>query len=141
MALYEYVCKSCGYEFEELKSIKNSDDLVTCKICGAPADKKMSLFASVVAGGSPNEPVDISIGREANKRWQSYHDRQTARRKDKTLTTVDIPKSKDGKYMPVMALGGGKDRERRQEYSVALQGHREERMKKGRSQFSDPGLF
>jgi len=141
MALFEYACKSCGYEFEELRSVRNSNDLVLCKKCGAPADKKMSPFASVIVGGSSNEPVDMSIGREANRRWQLYHDRQTQRRKDKTLTTIEIPKAKDGKYMPVMALGGNKDREKRQEYSVALQDHREERIKRGRSQFNEPGPF
>jgi len=141
MALYEYVCKSCGYQFEELKTQKEVDSLVLCKLCGAPADKKMSSFAAVVAGGTSNEPVDMSIGREANKRWQQYHDRQVHRRKGRTLAPITVPKDKNGKFMPVMALGGNDDRVHRKEYSEALQGHREERMKKGRPQFSEPGPF
>jgi len=141
MPLYEYECKSCGYVFEDLKNSKEDSSTAPCKKCGFSAEKLVSTFSSVVAGGSSNEPVDMSIGREANKRWQSYTDRQSKRRSGKVLEEVSLPKSKDGKFMPVMALGDNKDRGNRKDYTVALQEHRQDRVKRGMSQFSEPGPF
>jgi hypothetical protein len=101
----------------------------------------MSNFAAVVAGGSPVETADMTIGREANKRWQHYHDRQSKRRGDKELKNFDLPKTRDGKYMPVMALGEKKTVEGRKEYVDALQAHRKDRAKKGIPQFNSVGAF
>jgi len=136
MPLYEYECGACGYVFEELRSGKEVVDAVPCKKCGKESQKKLSKFSSVIAGGSTVEPIDMTIGRESNQRWQQYHDRQSERRKGKNIESFDLPKSKDGKYMPVMALGGKVEKEKRTEYTTALQEHREERQKKGISQFS-----
>jgi putative FmdB family regulatory protein len=137
MPIFEFECKSCGYEFEELKSNKEVSDIIACKKCGEQAERKLSRFSSVIAGGTSVEPIDLTIGRAANQRWQQYSDKQAERRKGKTLENVDMPKAKDGKYMPVMALGNTKDKEKRKEYSTALQEHREDRKKKGISQFSE----
>ena len=141
MPLYEYVCKSCSYEFEELVNISTEDSEVVCKNCGSSVERKMSSFASVIAGGTTNETVDMSIGREAEKRWQMHHDKQSKRRVNTPLTDVSLPQSKDGKYMPVMGLGDKGQREKRQEYSTALQEHRQERVKKGQGQFTESGAF
>jgi len=141
MPVYEYECKSCGYEFEELIGFTEDDSKFTCKLCGNKVERKMSSFASVIAGGSSTEPVDKTIGREAEKRWQIHFDKQAKRRGDKTLTDVDLPKTKDGKFMPVMGLGDKVQKEKRQEYSTALQEHRQERIKKGQSQFTEKGAF
>jgi len=137
MPIYEFECKSCGYEFEELRTNKETSDVATCKKCGQRAEKKMSRFSSVISGGTSTEPIDMTIGREANQRWQQYYDRQSERRKDKNLESFDLPKSKDGRFMPVMALGGNVEKEKRNEFSTALQEHRDERKKKGIPQFSD----
>jgi hypothetical protein len=101
----------------------------------------MSSFASVIAGGSPTEPTDMTIGREADKRWQMHFDKQTQRRGDKPLSGVKLPKAQDGKFMPVMGLGDKGQKEKRQEYTKELQRHRQERMKKGQPQFSESGPF
>ena len=141
MPLYEYVCENCGLRFEELKSNKEDAAITPCRKCSGVANRQMSSFSAVVAGGSPTEPVDMSIGREADKRWQHYHDRQSKRRGDKKLESFDLPKSKDGKFMPVMALGEKKTVEGRKEYVGALQAHRKERAEKGIAQFSAAGSF
>ena len=138
MPLYEFRCKACGHEFEEL--VNSSDvGVLSCKQCGSEALRKMSSFSSSVAGGNPNESIDMSIGREADKRWQAYGDRQGKRRGDKPLQEVSLPKTQDGKYMPVMGLGSKNEREKRTEYSTALQEHRQERIKRGQPQFVGPG--
>jgi putative FmdB family regulatory protein len=141
MPVYEYECKSCGYEFEELVGVTEDDSKFTCKFCGNKVARKMSSFASVIAGGSPTEPVDMTIGREAEKRWQIHFDKQTKRRGDKPLTDVSLPRTKDGKFMPVMGLGDKVQKEKRQEYSTALQEHRQDRIKKGQPQFTGDGPF
>jgi putative FmdB family regulatory protein len=143
MALFEYECKECGCEFEELVLVNSKDDtqFMACKKCGKPAERKMSRFSSVITGGTSNEPVDMTIGRESEKRWQMHYDKQNERRKDKTLQTFELPKSKDGKFMPVMGLGDKTEKEKRQEYSSALKEHVQERERKGIPQFSGIGPF
>lgn len=137
MPLFEYVCKTCGFEFEELRK---ASDTVPCLKCKSVTEKKVSRVASVVSGGSPTESVDMTIGREAAKRWEGYEQRQSKRRGNKELKPVSLPKTKDGKFMPVMGLGGKAERSKRTEYSSALQDHREQREKKGQGQFEGIGL-
>jgi len=139
MPLIEFQCGKCGLKFEELKSV--SVDTAACISCGGLSDRLMSAFSSVVAGGSPNETVDMSIGRLANQKWQNVYDRQSKRRGDKKLQSFDLPKAKDGKYMPVMALGDKKVVEGRKEYVGALQEHRKNRIEKGMGQFREMGAF
>lgn len=139
MSLYEYMCQTCGYEFEELINNKEDNLFISCKKCGNDAERKMSTFLSVVEGSS-NESIDKKIGREANKRWQMHYDQQSKRRSDKELQNFKLPKV-EGKYTPVMALGNKKDKKKRKEYSTALQEHRQDREKKGQRQFSESGPF
>jgi putative FmdB family regulatory protein len=142
MPLYEYVCKVCGCEFEELVSAKEESTTRPCKNCDNGAERKMSRFASVMAGGSSTEPVDMTIGREADKRWQMHYEKQSQRRGAEQLKTFELPKTEDGKFMPVMGLGDKVQKEKRQEYTTALQEHRQERVKKGQDQFSgEAGAF
>jgi putative FmdB family regulatory protein len=53
MPIYEYVCKQCGNEFEEL--VFNDEEPVTCPKCGATdTEKLMSACSAKVDGGGPN---------------------------------------------------------------------------------------
>jgi putative FmdB family regulatory protein len=140
MPLYEFQCESCGLKFEELIG-KTDVSTVACKSCGKDAERQVSRFSSTIAGGSVNETVDMSVGREANARWQAISDRQSKRIGDKKLEPVSIPKSQDGKYMPVMALGDKIERKQKTEYVSALQDHRKKRVEKGQGQFDGPGSF
>jgi putative FmdB family regulatory protein len=142
MPIYEYKCGSCGLRFEELKSIKDaSADVMPCRSCGSESRRKVSAFSHTISGGSSNETIDMQVGREANKRWQNYHDNQTKRRGDKQLQSFDLPKTKDGKYMPVMGLGSKKEVADRKEYVGALQEHQKQLSEKGLSQFTEKGAF
>jgi len=142
MPLYEYKCAACGHEFEELKSKPEGSETTPCKQCGADAPKKISQFSAVIAGGSPTETLDMTVGREADKRWKMYGDRQSKRRKgQEPQVMTDLPKTKDGKFMPVMGLGNEKERGTRTEYSTALQGHLQTLAKRGQPQVEGPGAF
>ena len=141
MPLYEYSCSHCGLRFEELKNSKEESSTMPCKKCGGSALKQMSAFAPVVAGGTSVEPIDMTVGRESNKRWQNYHDSQSKRHSGKEIKVLDLPKAKDGKYMPIMGLGKKEDVKQRKEYVGALQQHRKDRSEKGVSQFNGAGTF
>lgn len=141
MPIYEYRCSDCNLLFDVLVKQNENAETRPCPTCKKASARQMSTFASVISGGSSNETPDMSIGREADKRWQSYHDRQSKRRGDRKLEVVSQPQAKDGRYMPVMALGGTKDRTKRTEYVDALQEHRKKRKEKGLPQFSGPGEF
>jgi putative FmdB family regulatory protein len=141
MPLYEYKCRACGCEFEDLVGLNDERESRPCKKCGNVAERKMSRFASVIAGGSGTEPVDMTIGREADKRWQMHYDKQAKRRGTEELKPVELPRTSDGEFMPVMGLGDKVQKEKRQEYTTALQEHRQERVKKGQEQFTESGAF
>lgn len=133
MPIYEYECKKCNYEFEVLTGSVDSSP-VKCKYCDSVAIRKMSRFSSVVSN-SPSESIDVKVGREADARWKLIHDRQEKRRAGQELKVIDVPKTSDGKYAPVMGLGDKKEKEHRAEYTSALQEHRKERIKRGQQQF------
>lgn len=136
MPLYEYECE-CGYRFEKLFTKSQDSGLSKCKKCGSNARKKMSSFSSVVPG---SESPDVLIGREAEKRWEMHNQRQNKRRKDKKFENIQMEKNK-GAYTPVMGLGDRDEKQKRVEYSKALQEHRKEREKRGQPQFSEAGSF
>jgi len=138
MPLYEYKCKSCGFESEEL--VKNHETVMTCRDCGSLMERMVSKAATVIAGGSTNESVDMAIGRDADSRWKSYGDRQTERRKGQELKPVEVPQAGNKDFRPVMALGNTKNREDRKEYSAALKDHRRERESRGQGQFDGKGF-
>lgn len=141
MPLYEYKCgnPACEMEFEDLKKV--GEDTALCKACGHVANKKMSRFASVIAGGTSNETVDMSIGRAAENRWSMFHDKQSKRHAGRVPQVFEQPKNSSGAYTPVMGLGDSKEKKTRGEYVSALQEHRQERSKKGQGQFDGPGDF
>jgi putative FmdB family regulatory protein len=52
MPTYEYLCKSCGHEFEEFQSM-SSDQLIMCPKCAKPSLKRlMSSGIGLIFKGS-----------------------------------------------------------------------------------------
>ena len=133
MPLFEYKCSACGYEFEELVSRTQDSDVQECRKCNADAWKKVSVFSATRAG-STKETIDTRIGREAESRWQTIRDRQEKRRKGKVSQEISAGN-------PLMELGTKDEKKSRTEYVKTLQKHREERKRKGLSQFTESGAF
>lgn len=51
MPIYEYRCKKCSHEFEEL--VRTSDQKIHCPKCQAVmTDRKLSTFSAVVSSAS-----------------------------------------------------------------------------------------
>lgn len=77
MPIYDFKCEK-GHKFEamvpvELKQIK-------CEKCGEPAERAVVHRVSAVFKGSgtsktDNAPIDLKVGRDANKNWERYHNK------------------------------------------------------------------
>ncbi len=67
MPLYEYVCQSCGQEFEKIVRLSEADRAPECPTChGQETRKRVSKFASVggsSSGGSVSASSCGSSGR------------------------------------------------------------------------------
>lgn len=64
MPTYEYVCKDCGYEFEEFQSIK-ADPLTICPKCNGQVIRKIGMGAGLVFKGSGFYITDYKNKKEA----------------------------------------------------------------------------
>jgi len=51
MPTYEYVCKTCGHEFEEFQSM-NAEPLKICPKCNNEITRKIGIGAGLVFKGS-----------------------------------------------------------------------------------------
>jgi putative FmdB family regulatory protein len=64
MPIYEYVCPSCDFKFELLRSLSQADEGVSCPRCQNDARRIMSTFAcfSKEEGGLTSAIGDSSCG-------------------------------------------------------------------------------
>jgi len=46
MPIYEYRCSGCGFRFEQLRPLSQSQESPPCPRCGQPAKRQLSTFAS-----------------------------------------------------------------------------------------------
>lgn len=61
MPIFEFVCEECGQFFEELVRSANSINEVICPGCQSErVTKKLSTFASKVAGGNSFSPSQVA---------------------------------------------------------------------------------
>ncbi|MEJ2543384.1 MAG: zinc ribbon domain-containing protein [Calditrichaceae bacterium] len=78
MPTYEYVCKKCGYEFEEFQSM-SAEPLKVCPKCNNEIIRKIGTGAGLVFKGSgfyitdyknkkPAPPKDSKPSSEKNKK-------------------------------------------------------------------------
>jgi len=68
MPIYEYICSDCGKRFEILRSIKDADTPILCKICQSSNTlRAVSLFyaqsgSKIIAGGNHGGCAGCSSG-------------------------------------------------------------------------------
>ncbi len=78
--IYEFQC-DCGVVVEHIQPIQ--DDLPKYKVCpkcGGHALQAVTA-AYVATSGMSQAPLDVVIGRDAEKRWDTIHRRQEVRDK------------------------------------------------------------
>lgn len=78
MPVYEFKCNVCGFKFEEILSIKDSNP--KCSKCNNQTEKLISKFFGIVKG-SENRTLDCIIGEDADKKWQAVEKRRSLRHK------------------------------------------------------------
>jgi|GEM_PF-959407 len=78
MPMYEFNCKECGQEFEELRNI---DDYNTkCPLCNSSnINKKMSVSQVKT---SSTQTVDHIIGADSEMRWAAIEEKHSQRTKE-----------------------------------------------------------
>ena len=63
MPIFEYVCKDCGTEFDDLVSISNRDNPQQCPSCGSTnSERKISVFCASSGEGGGGGTVCPSTG-------------------------------------------------------------------------------
>ncbi len=78
--IYEFRCGDCGLVLEHICPIGEQPSYKKCPKCGKHC--KQTIFAPYVAtSGMSQAPLDVIIGRDAEKRWDNIHQRQEARNK------------------------------------------------------------
>jgi len=153
MPLYRYFCNDCNLQFEEIRKYEERDDEVACSDCkSVNTDRVVAVPFGIGTKLDPKKDtiyspkeIDKVVGAESEKKWEGYDQRWKKRYEEKRKrrwskmgvepSEINMPKDIDGRYSPVMHLGGKKEREFRKDYSEALQEHRAERERKGLKQF------
>ena len=102
MAIREYKC-SCGVLTEKIiMGSKDIPEVIPCSKCGQDAEF-MSMPSSVSLGRSTfsEAPLDVVIGKDAERKWENIHSQQEVRDKVRKETgSVGLTRTKDG-YVPI----------------------------------------
>jgi len=77
MPIYEFLCKSCGYEFEEFMHIDQANPM--CSECNGETIKKISNFCGIVKS-SENRTIDCIVGEDADRRRKILEKRREKRK-------------------------------------------------------------
>jgi len=85
MPIYEYSCKSCGYEFEDLMSLDANNP--QCPKCNSETKRILSGFSSVIKG-SNHRSLDCVIGEDSEKKWKKIYERREKRLKKQKESKV-----------------------------------------------------
>ena len=52
MPVYEYLCGTCGNNFERLRSMSQMDEPAPCPDCAGASQRQLSVFASYATGAN-----------------------------------------------------------------------------------------
>ena len=83
MPLYDFACKSCDNEFEDLL-IKSTEQNPKCAKCGNETERLISAPSCGIVIGSEHRSLDCIIGADSEKKWQGVEKRKQARLKKET---------------------------------------------------------
>ena len=100
MALREYKC-ACRYTTELLLPTTQEPPTSTpCKNCGGDAYWVQFSRTGLITSTFQNNPIDIQVGADSEKKWQTYHDRQEERNKVRQETGSFALTELDGGFIP-----------------------------------------
>src|SRR5271157_1649017 len=117
MPQFEYICRKCEALFEELFILKDDiekfRDQCPCPHCGtmsARAGVSITNFSFSTAASAPANSgfhdvdyptADKLIGRDANAKWENYHEREAKKDKVRKETGVVQLRDNGGKFEPL----------------------------------------
>ena len=93
MPIYEYECKNCGYEWEEMQKI-TADPISSCPDCGQPKAKRLISRTNFVLKGSGWYVTDYGKGTggqsgELKKKPKSKESKSEPKAEAKTETKTE----------------------------------------------------
>ncbi len=83
MPTYEYICKSCGYEFEEFQSI-TAEPISVCPKCQGRVERKISAGAGLVFKGSGFYITDYKNKNNSPSNHKSKSDNKSSDKQSKS---------------------------------------------------------
>ncbi len=86
MAIREYKCSSCGVMIEKIiPTVQTPQQIIPCSKCGADAEfQPIPSSVGLLTENFAEQKIDITIGKDANRRWQDISDRNALREKVRT---------------------------------------------------------
>lgn len=88
MPIYEYECRNCGYEFEEMQRI-TADPISICPSCGEPQAQRIISKTSFVLKGSGWYVTDYGRGTGGAAGEQKKSKPAKSESKSETKSTSD----------------------------------------------------
>lgn len=103
MPIYEFLCPKCGLKFERYYSKVSDNQKEVCPNCETSSEKVISAPSFKI--GEPTsipKDIDLKVGKDAEKRWMAYEDRNKQKENIRKATgTHRISKDADGSYIPL----------------------------------------
>jgi len=83
MAIREYKCSSCGVMIEKIiPTAQIPKESIPCTKCGeSAAFQPIPTSVGLLTENFSEQKIDITIGKDANRRWQDISDRNELREK------------------------------------------------------------
>src|SRR5271157_1193985 len=78
--IYEFRCITCLLILEHLCPMGEQPSYKKCPKCGKRCEQVIHALA-VMTGNTSQPSLDVVIGRDAEKRWKTIHERQDVRDK------------------------------------------------------------
>jgi len=101
MAIYEFRCLDlgCNVVTEHICSMSQRPESIACSRCGGPTEQKFSIVG-ILTGNMSNPSLDVAIGKDAAKRWETIHERAAIKDKIRRESGKQAIAKVDGKYQP-----------------------------------------
>jgi putative FmdB family regulatory protein len=108
MPIYEYRCKSCGYEFEELQSIKEKP-ITVCPKCSKPSVKRLlSSGPALVFKGSGFYATDYPKSNTSSSSSRKSKSKPSSKSESKPESGIDSKSKPDSNPSPDSPSGADK---------------------------------
>ncbi len=108
MPIYEYRCKSCGYEFEELQSIKEKP-ITVCPKCSKPSVKRLlSSGPALVFKGSGFYATDYQKSNTSSSSSRKSKSKPISKSESKPESGIDSKSKPDSNPSPDSHSGADK---------------------------------